>query len=350
MDFPYLKLYACCIPVRGASRSMVCDVQRSTFEFIPNSLCDLLINYPKLSYQFVEQEFGAEALPIVKEYFKFLEEKELAFWATEDELDRFPNMSLEWASPLTITNAVIDIKETDYDVQNVLQTLSSFGCFAVELRYYRYATRDELIELVKSTDGSRIINIQLVIPYQESDSKDDFLELFPRVFRVTYYNSPKTEASEAIFGANIVYRTDDLVADMHCGKIAASFFSTCISTFTESQHHNTCLNRKISIDKDGFIKNCPSMAHHYGHISDTKLEDVVKLPEFQKYWNIKKDEIAKCKDCEFRHICTDCRAYIDNPEDIYSAPLKCGYDPYTNIWEDWSTNPLKEKAKMAYGF
>jgi hypothetical protein len=29
---------------------------------------------------------------------------------------------------------------------------------------------------------------------------------------------------------------------------------------------------------------------------------------------------------------------------IYSKPLKCGYNPYTAIWEDWSTNPLKKKA------
>jgi len=27
-----------------------------------------------------------------------------------------------------------------------------------------------------------------------------------------------------------------------------------------------------------------------------------------------------------------------------SKPLKCGYSPYTNEWEEWSTNPLKQKA------
>jgi radical SAM protein with 4Fe4S-binding SPASM domain len=82
---------------------------------------------------------------------------------------------------------------------------------------------------------------------------------------------------------------------------------------------------------------------------DTKLIDVVNNPEFQKVWHIKKDEIAKCRDCEFRHICTDCRAYIENPEDQYSAPLKCGYNPYTCEWEEWSTNPLKQQAIDYYG-
>ncbi len=29
---------------------------------------------------------------------------------------------------------------------------------------------------------------------------------------------------------------------------------------------------------------------------------------------------------------------------MYSKPLKCGYNPYTNVWEEWSINPLKQKA------
>ncbi len=52
---------------------------------------------------------------------------------------------------------------------------------------------------------------------------------------------------------------------------------------------------------------------------------------------------------EFRYICTDCRAYTENPEDIYSKPLKCGYNSYTNKWEEWSTNSLKLKAIEYYG-
>ena len=91
------------------------------------------------------------------------------------------------------------------------------------------------------------------------------------------------------------------------------------------------------------------MSQSFGNIKDTTLEEALNHPDFKKYWNIKKDDITKCKDCEFRYICTDCRAYIEDPDDIYSAPLKCGYDPYTGEWEEWSTNPLKQKAIKFYG-
>jgi len=122
-----------------------------------------------------------------------------------------------------------------------------------------------------------------------------------------------------------------------------------IESFTEAQHHNTCLNRKISIDSEGNIKNCPSMKESYGNIRDTTLQEALEKPGFKKYWNINKDQVEVCKDCEFRYICTDCRAYLEAPENIYSKPLKCGYNPYTCEWEEWSTNPLKQKAIEYYG-
>ncbi|MDR2057516.1 MAG: hypothetical protein LBP83_04405, partial [Dysgonamonadaceae bacterium] len=39
-----------------------------------------------------------------------------------------------------------------------------------------------------------------------------------------------------------------------------------------------------------------------------------------------------CKDCEFRYICTDCRAYLQDSNDIYSQPAKCNYNPYIAKW------------------
>ncbi|MEM9823198.1 MAG: hypothetical protein AAF985_19110, partial [Bacteroidota bacterium] len=97
------------------------------------------------------------------------------------------------------------------------------------------------------------------------------------------------------------------------------------------------------------IKNCPSLPNTYGHIANTTLAEALNQDEFKKVWNINKDQISVCKDCEFRHVCTDCRAYLEKPNDPYSKPLKCGYDPYTNKWQKWSSHPLKEKAIQHYG-
>ena len=108
-----------------------------------------------------------------------------------------------------------------------------------------------------------------------------------------------------------------------------------------SQSHNSCLFKKLHIQLDGSLKNCPSMKESFGNIQDITLIEVLEEPSFKKYWNVHKDKINVCKDCEFRYICTDCRAYVKEPQDMFSQPLKCGYNPYSGEWSEWSTNPLK---------
>ncbi len=92
------------------------------------------------------------------------------------------------------------------------------------------------------------------------------------------------------------------------------------------------------------------MKESFGNIKDGVLLNLFKMKEFVKYWDITKDKISTCKSCEFRHICTDCRAYRQKTDDIYSKPIKCGYNPITNIWEDWSINALNKKAIKFYRF
>ena len=91
------------------------------------------------------------------------------------------------------------------------------------------------------------------------------------------------------------------------------------------------------------------MSRNFGHMDNTRLADVLADPAFKKNWLVNKDCIAVCRDCEFRHVCTDCRAYVEQPDDLYSRPLKCGYDPYANVWQDWATSPLKQDAIAYYG-
>ena len=42
---PVFALFACCIPVKGARRSTLCDLQRGSFQFIPNGLYEILTEH-----------------------------------------------------------------------------------------------------------------------------------------------------------------------------------------------------------------------------------------------------------------------------------------------------------------
>ena len=205
---------------------------------------------------------------------------------------------------------------------------------------------------MNSLDGSRVLHVEWIIcfsEYLDSESINYLVNKYKRISSVTIHSSPVDENLQVGNSANILYVKQGMESFKWCGIVHHSFFTINISHFTESQHHNTCLNRKIAIDVEGNIKNCPSMSQSFGNIRDTTLQEALDHPDFKKYWNVTKDQISVCKDCEFRHICTDCRAYLENPEDRYSKPLKCGYNPYTCEWEEWSTNPLKQQAIDHYG-
>jgi SPASM domain peptide maturase of grasp-with-spasm system len=129
------------------------------------------------------------------------------------------------------------------------------------------------------------------------------------------------------------YRREAIDSPRCCGRIHPGYFAIDLETFAEGQRHNTCLNRKISIDARGEIKNCPSMARSFGNLRDTSLHSALAQRDFAALWSINKDQIAICKDCEFRYVCTDCRAYLADERDLYSKPSKCTYDPYTAEWQ-----------------
>ena len=136
----------------------------------------------------------------------------------------------------------------------------------------------------------------------------------------------------------------------NCGHISKAGFTCNLKTFSEAQKFNTCLYKKISFGRKGEIKSCPSLPTSFGNVQSVKIKDVLFNKNFNKFWDINKDMIAICKDCEFRYVCTDCRAFISIPNDIYSKPLKCGYDPYSGSWSNWENLPSSLQGIEYYGF
>jgi SPASM domain peptide maturase of grasp-with-spasm system len=348
-------LYASCIPVKGKTRAIICDIQRQAYLFIPNTLFEVLSQHQGKTLKEIKATYENKFNETIDEYFSFLIEKEYAFFADNPAL--FPAINLLWEDPRKLTNAIIDIgddsKLTFHDYESIFSQLGTLGCEHIQIRSFGNRNLSFFETILKKIGTKRIISIELIIRYPVDLLENQFVEFcnqFPRVFSITLYGAPydKVINTDCQNMGYLIFTKELIDSCFQCGVISSTFFTINMKSLTESQHHNTCLNRKISIDTAGNIKNCPSMQQSFGHISDTSLEEVIKNPNFTKVWNIKKDEIEKCKGCEFRHICTDCRAYLANPDDLYSAPLKCGYNPETCEWEEWSTNPLKQQAIEYY--
>ena len=347
----YFLLYSNCLVVKGASQYIICDMQRTNFTSINKSTAEIIKILSKNSISKVKEHFENQLDAEIDKFIEDLIEKELGF--KTDSPKNFPALSLEWKMPYKITNAIIDISNTKLDYSNILKDLDHLGCISLEIRAFSCVSIDFIHKLLSGTETSRLRSIELLLKYDAELGVDEaaickLLKDHRRIISLVIHSAPFEQQYQ---GENRAFGTitDVIDSSKHCGLVSEGYFEINIPLFTESQHHNTCLNRKISIDVDGNIKNCPSMAQSFGNIRDTTLQEALDHPDFKKYWNINKDKIHVCKDCEFRYVCTDCRAYIEDPADIYSKPLKCGYNPYTGEWSEWSTNPLKQKAIEYYG-
>jgi len=344
-------LFESCKVVAGYKRAMILDIQRRTYYFIPVEYCTLINPDGVLTWS------SSISKENYDDFLEFLVSEELVFDCPPGLVKNFvPGRTIEWDCPSRISNAIIELASIRNDnycplLNDILQQLDALSCRHIEVRSVETTDRDSLEKLIGilTTCSPAAYALSISISPDEADAIVDLLQSEAGVYRTNIFGW--SENKTIVFNENNhgnIFFTTHIYTQTLCGIVNQDYFTINIDFFEESRRHNTCLNRKIAIDAAGNIRNCLGMTKIYGNILDTRLADVAGSGEFQQLWSVSKDRITVCSDCEFRHVCTDCRAYLENPEDILSKPLKCGYDPYTNTWGDWSTNPLKQEAIAYY--
>jgi SPASM domain peptide maturase of grasp-with-spasm system len=332
-------LFTNCKVVKGAKRSIICDLQRGEFDFIPNDLTEILTVHKDKTLVEIVNSYNSESEREIKEYFDFLLSKEYGFWGEKEDGLLFPDIDVTWRSPSFITNSIIDVDEnSNHNFEKIFIELEELGCRDLQIRFYSEITTESIETLLSMLTYSRIKSLELIIKNNQNctfEAIEDLTSRHPRIRNVIIHSSPEFKLAKInkVNGrGNIIYVKDVIDSASHCGIIHHTNFIINLPTFMESQQYNSCLNGKISIDVNGNIKNCPSMNENFGNIQKVTLKEVSLNADFKKVWNIHKEQIEICRDCEFRHICTDCRAFLKNPDNTHSKPLKCNYNPYTAQW------------------
>jgi SPASM domain peptide maturase of grasp-with-spasm system len=351
MKKDYFVLFGNCVPVKGHSRSIICDLFRNKHYYIPNEIYDILT----LCYEFAIEEIldsiSIDNREIFLEYIEYFIESNLGVY-TNDPLS-FPQMSKDFEYPSIISTAIIEINFNFSDCikeySSLIEELSNMNCKLLELRFRDVIDYEKVVQIAELTKNTRINSVCIILPFNSEIVKcvDELILNYKRVHEIIFYKSPK-EDSTMIENVLVRYSIKESILPSCCGEVNKNNFVTNIPHFAEANNFNSCLNKKIAVDYYGNYKNCPSMTNSYGTIFETNVGDVVQLDSFKDLWHIKKDNIKVCQDCEYRYICMDCRAFLEG-EDVYdSKPIKCGYDPYTTEWADWKTDEKKHKAMQFY--
>ena len=246
----------------------------------------------------------------------------------------------------------------------IFRQLDQLGCQFLQLRCFDYSPGPDLLSVWLSAMGATTLRSVEVIARLNGDIPlsvyKGLMEAHPLLSLLVLHTAGEDRniqidydhalSADAGIARQLVTTTAALTSMLHCGKISMkSLNAPDPLSFMEHQSFNGCLHRKIALDVAGNIRNCPSMKTSFGNINEISLLQALETKGFTDLWTVHKDQIKVCRDCEFRYACSDCRAYLEDPGDMFSKPLKCGYDPYTAAWEDWSSHPLKQMAIRHYG-
>ena len=129
------KLFANVILVKGVQRSILFDLNRYNYYFIPNGLFYVINNFEGFNKKTIFSKFDENEQLILKEYFEFLEAKELIFWCSEKDANLYPKLSKDWDYPGLISNAIIEIP-IQYDgsvFKKTIAQLGKLGCKDLQL-------------------------------------------------------------------------------------------------------------------------------------------------------------------------------------------------------------------------
>ncbi len=343
-----LHLHADCRPVRGARNGAIYDLTRRRIVSVPVAYLDVLaaVEGRYTREDLARDAVGSDRSRGIAAFVSHLLQEELADFV--DAPERFPPVAEGWRAPCEVQNAIVDVAELRHDFTRIIAQLDQLGCMYLQIRCYTDLLSLEDLEAIgRAAANTSLRSLELLLPYGErypQTALEALLRTHLLYASVALHSAPEDGAWEVAFGDRAgegisetrrihLFRTR-LTSSDDCGVIVeGTVLPPSLPQFMELRSFNGCLNGKIAVDVKGRIRNCPSFGGDFGSVEAVPLADVVRDPRFRAVWSIAKDSIEECRDCELRFACTDCRAFVAQPGDLYSKPAKCGYDPYSGKWD-----------------
>ena len=118
------------------------------------------------------------------------------------------------------------------------------------------------------------------------------------------------------------------------GQMSEANFWTNMHSFYFNRKNNSCWAGKAAVTAAGEVIPCIFARDLVvGNCLEKGLEAVLHGNRLKRLWELTKDHVAVCRDCEYRYACHDCRplAYAQGG-DLSAKPPRCLYDPYRGRW------------------
>nr|WP_321247302.1 hypothetical protein [uncultured Psychroserpens sp.] len=312
----YFKLYSYNVPVQGDESAIIVSFQNSNYTEIPQFLCEILINFEGKEIKDIEKAYDDESNTILS-YFKDLVKKEIGFFT--DTPDNYPKIEFKWESPEMIKSAVIEIDSFEaLNYEKLLKNLDELNCKHLEFWFSDKYTFNALKQLLINTEDSTLRSISIILPFKKNI--DSFISLSDNTSKLTdiqVYNCPKRILLPE---KNIYGIKDDIDKDFFKHKnYENDEYIIYVDFFSESIKYNPYYNKKVCIDKEGYIKNCLSHKNRFGNIKHDNLKEIIQTEDFQDLWFACNDKIEEFKGSPFRYIMFNSNELRKNENGLYNV-------------------------------
>jgi len=130
----------------------------------------------------------------------------------------------------------------------------------------------------------------------------------------------------------------DIFAEKYTNKAyrtEAQFPNISKNQFFKNKEGHPCWDGKVAVLPNGDVLPCiMAYTNKIGSIKKLTLRQIIRTSDLiDKYWDLTKDKIEVCQDCEYRYACSDCRVLESVDGSLYGKNKYCNYNPSTGIWE-----------------
>lgn len=327
----FFKFHSSCVSVKGVNIGNIYDLCRGNLYSLPNSILDLFEEYSSKGLSKLMDDYD-EQKEIINNYLDFFLENELIFFT--NNLENFPTISTIFNKAYLIDTILMEIDNFDKTKNSLFENdiISEIGCSEIVLISSENSI-ENLKKVLMILDKSKVQTVTYLMNYNYFNEKD-LTYLGNNYFRlnsVFIYNCPKNIKNKE--NSSFIYTKNSLEKLLNLKISSINDLVPNIDSFVESQNYNLFYNRKVYIDNENNIKHSNNDNIFYGNLEKTTIDEVLFKSDFKKLWNITKDQINVCKDCELRYICPDNRIPEMINENEYFHKTACNYNPYTNEWK-----------------
>jgi hypothetical protein len=240
--------------VKGYLRSIIYDLNREDYEFIPNEIADILIS--KINFD-----------NIPKEIFEWLVINEFILEVPEAVAGNFLPIALDWDYPSKIVNLTLESEILNFEESKILALIEAFNIKALGIINLN-KNLEELKPFLQTLENSSILTIEIITNYNESSDYLNYCNIFSRIKSIIVYNSFFESENYGSDGfGNIVYKLNDF-QDRLSYKQHPSFFNVNTELVTESLNFNNYFNRRIHISALGNIYQSLDSQINFGNITE----------------------------------------------------------------------------------